>query len=135
MQHHRYEKLPEFTDFLGEWSKRFGLDDVYRPLDPGSAERALAQINARLPTDYLEMMRQTDGFTVGPWHVLGLAEVHAVALGAHTYYHLADDGAFAACVREGSRTGTVYVCPIEDDAPSAEGESLRKLIEESFDEV
>lgn len=130
-----YEAVPAFSGFLGEWAQRFGLHDVNRPLEGEVAQRALAQIDATLPPDYLEILRQADGFTVGSWRVLGLAEVHSVPLGAHNYYHIAHDGAFAAYVREGSQDGLVYVCAIEDDMPLAEGTSLRELIEKDLAEV
>lgn len=131
--HDRHETPPQLTGLLADWSKRYGLGDVYRPLDARTTKRALAPIDAMLPADYIEMMRQTDGFTVGTWRVLGLAEIYRVALGDHNYYYLADDGAVVACVREGSKTGTICTCAIDDvDAPIEEGTSLAKVIDKSL---
>lgn len=132
LPHQRYDIVLALTGLLGEWSARFGLEDVYRPLDKSARSRALSRINATLPADYLEMMRQTDGFTVGSWHVLGLAEVRAVALGAHNYFILADEADVVACVREGAETSTVFVCAIADQSPTEEGASLRNVIEEAL---
>ena len=132
--HRRFEPVPAFTGLLGEWSARFGLEEVYRPLDKATTSRALAGIDAALPADYLEMMRQADGFAVGSWQVLGLAEVRSVALGADDYYLLANEGDTVACVRKGSKSATVYTCLIEDESPTEEGTSLRKVIEAAMED-
>jgi hypothetical protein len=128
----RYDTVPAFTGILGEWSARFGLDDVCRPLEKSARSRALSRINATLPADYLELMRHTDGFIVGSWHVRGLADVRSVSLGAHEYFVLADEADFVACVREGSETGTVCLCAITGDSPIPEGASLTKVIDDAL---
>jgi hypothetical protein len=77
-------------------------------------------------------VRQADGLSVGGFRILGLSQVHAVALGSHNYYCLADDGVAVVAVRE--KTGRLYRCSIGAEDPESVDASFRAVIEETLAE-
>jgi hypothetical protein len=109
-----------------------GQLQALRPPVPASQREALiAQIDARLPLDYLELVDQTDGALVGTCKVHGLTSIRKVVLPDVNYYILAElDNASALAIKDGSRSGELYRLHYESDDVQPLSQSFRSAMTE-----
>lgn len=117
------------TDWPREWSRKWAVARLREPLPGPDQQRILAQLDAKLPTDYLELVAQTEGLELPGCVVYGLSEVRSVVLPEANYYvlsELADRGVVA--VQEGKADGTVFFVDYEGQEEDM-GFSFRDAIE------
>lgn len=103
-----------------------------RPPVPASQREALiAQIDARLPLDYLELVDQTDGALVGTCKVHGLTSIRKVVLPDVSYYILAElDNFGELAIKDGSRSGELCRIYYESDDVQPLSQSFRSALNE-----
>ena len=98
-----------FDGWLGTLDERFGIEKAYVPLDAEARTRRLADIDAALPGDYLELIGKTDGLDLGHCTVFGLNDVSENAGDDGTYYMIGEIGGRGQlAVRAGARDGAVF---------------------------
>jgi hypothetical protein len=97
--------LPEWLVQLGQV---YRLTGFLAPRDAAYRRRRLAEMEVRLPDDYLALIEMCEGFMIGEVAVLGLSEAHSVALSDGNYWIIAVYAAEFLAVKEGEAAGTVY---------------------------
>src|SRR5207302_1974069 len=63
------------TGYLAEWQRRFHIRGAYEPLPEAERDRRLAAIHTRLPDDYLELIRQSEGLDIEGCSIFGLGQI------------------------------------------------------------
>ncbi|MEM4409709.1 MAG: hypothetical protein QXI19_13305 [Candidatus Caldarchaeum sp.] len=108
--------LPEW---LGQLGQVYPLTGLLAPRDAAYRTRRLAEMEVRLPDDYLALIEMCEGFMIGEVAVLGLSEAYSVALSDGNYWIIAVCGAEFLAVKEGEAAGTVYYLHHEYLQPQA----------------
>lgn len=89
----------------------------------------LESIDAKLPSDYLELISHVGGAAIFGWIVLGLKELRRIVYPKDNYYILAEnDGKAALVVKEGSYDAEIYLLDIEGNEVSKLGKSLKTAL-------
>ncbi len=117
------------TGWLAEWAGRWEVTDLKAPSSPDERSGKLRQMDVTLPSDYLELVSQTDGLRINGCRVYGLTDIREVAMPDATYFVLAemeDHGVLAA--KQSQSRGTLYFFAYDRDG-SAVGSSLRAAVE------
>jgi hypothetical protein len=125
--------LTALTGWLAEWSHQRQVGDLREPPPPEQRAERLGRIEAALPSDYVELLSQTDGLQVERCRVYGLSDVREVVLPDATYYVLAemeDRGVLG--VRQGQPDGELFFFAYEGDGVAV-GKSLRAAVEMLLD--
>lgn len=115
--------------WVAEWAAQREMAGLAEPLPQPARERLLQQIEAELPSDYLDLVSQTEGLEINGCRVYGLAEVREVVMEDASYYILAemkDRGVLA--VRRGSPEAETHFLPYDTRGIPA-GPSLREAVE------
>jgi hypothetical protein len=113
-----------------ELSTSCQLADPRSPLVGSQRAALIAQIDAQLPPDYLELIEQMDGARAGECKVHGLRSVRKVALANDNFYILAEDDGGALAVKDGSRDGKLYRLSYEGDDAQPLNQSFRTALVE-----
>ncbi|MBF0526405.1 MAG: hypothetical protein HQK56_15075 [Deltaproteobacteria bacterium] len=107
------------------------LEDTRKPLSEEERNVLLTAIDAQLPTDYLDAIKQTEGFTVDNCKVLGLSEIRKVTLPEQNYYIIAEiEGQAGIALMQGEKGPDIYWLDYENDTvqPHKLGSSLREYL-------
>jgi hypothetical protein len=117
------------TGWIAEWSKQHETTSLTEPLPRPEREHRLQQLEAALPSDYLDLVSQTEGLQINGGRVYGLSEIREVVMEDATYYVLAemeDRGVLA--VRQGNSDAVIYFFAYGADGVDSGG-SLREAVE------
>lgn len=113
------DEVPVDPAMLNGWLRELytscRLTDLRSPLVGPQRAALIAQIDAQLPLDYLELTKQMDGTRVGECKIHGLTSVRKVALSSDNYYILAEGDGGALAVKDGDRSGELYRLSYEKD--------------------
>jgi hypothetical protein len=127
----RKETAIQFTGWLAQWAELHKAKKAYEPLEPEAQSRLLSGIDARLPSDYLDIIQQTEGLDFEDCGVMGLSEIYKIAGDDANYYRLAElDGFGMLAVRSKSSNGSVAY--LGYDHERGEFASLREAMESYF---
>jgi len=114
-----------------EWHQFHRLDGLRSPQSPESITRTLKQLNSAFPPDYLSLIDQTDGCSVGDCAILGVSEVYQVVLPDANYTVLAQRPNVGALgVRVGSSEGALYYLDYEGSSPQQITASFQNAVEQ-----
>ena len=111
--HNLYSKkksklAPTRNGWLNQLIEIDKINDSFKPIGSDYLDNYTKQIDAKLPDDYLELIKQTEGLDLEQSKIFGISEIYRTGLDDGNYYHLAefDDGIIA--VKEGDRDGKIY---------------------------
>jgi len=106
----KLKKIPKFDGLLGELNAIESIKQVFKPIANEYLQNYIDHIDSKLPAEYLDIVRQSEGVEFGEFTILGISEIWAIGLDDGNYYQLAefDDGILA--VKEEEKNGTVYYC-------------------------
>jgi hypothetical protein len=115
---------------LTGWVKALADDFNAKTLSPLSADRRaefLQTIDSSLPNDYNELVSQTEGMELAPVSINGVQEIRSLVLPHGNYYVLASlqDDRGDLAVKQGERTGRLYLLDSEGQEIEVLGSSLR----------
>ncbi|WP_298419979.1 hypothetical protein [uncultured Kordia sp.] len=102
--------IPKFSGWLQTLVEIQTPTEVFQPIKEVILKKYSQQIDARLPKEYLEVIKQTEGINFKDFHILGISDIRTTGLDDRNYYHLAefDDGIIA--VKEGETNSSLYSC-------------------------
>jgi hypothetical protein len=107
---------PAWHGCLLRLSKLARIDAYFPPAAADAVKAAIGAHAGRLPGEYIEIIRQSDGVQVGGIKVLGASHLRAVVLPGHDLCVLAEiEGGNALCVDEAAATTRLVL--LEDDNP------------------
>lgn len=115
--------------WLRDWHAKGLLGNLQIPFRPEDGPPGLMPIDAVLPRDYLDLLSQTDGATVGDLVVHGVKAIREIATEDSNYYILAETAHRGLGVRAESDDGEIYVLDYEEDSILPAGRSLKTAIE------
>jgi hypothetical protein len=133
-QHAEAIALDKLTGWVSEWCACGLISNVRTPLTPAAREAALDQIDVVLPSDYLQLVEQTDGAQAGSWVIHGPTDIRSIIMPDSTYYILAEavasgkEGARTLAVRAESDDGMLYLFDLETEERTLAGTLLRNAI-------
>tara|TARA_R110002124_G_C8811635_1_gene503234 strand:+ start:22 stop:924 length:903 start_codon:yes stop_codon:yes gene_type:complete len=106
----KIKSIPKFDGLLGELSTIQSITQAFEPIRVEFLENYIKRIDSKLPIEYLDIIKQTEGVDFGDCCILGISEIRSTGLDDGNYFHLAefDDGIIA--VKEEEKSGTVYYC-------------------------
>lgn len=104
------------------------LGSARPPLVGQQRAMRIAQIDAQLPRDYLELTEQMDGAQAGACKIHGLANVRKVVLSTDNFYILAEDDGGALAVKDGSAAGELYKLSYEGGGARALNQPFRTAL-------
>lgn len=118
------------SGWLKAWSQRFVFINISGPIEKSEIVHLLKAIEAKLPSDYLEMLNQCNGFQMDKISILGISEIYEILLNNQNYYVLSvyeDLGVIAT--RRFSDDQQVYFLEYGLSEPLTLGNSLHEGIE------
>lgn len=106
----KLKSIPQFNGLLGKLNNIQSINQVFEPIRAEFLENYIKRIDSKLPIEYLDIIKQSEGVDFGDCCILGISEIRSTGLDDGNYFHLAefDDGILA--VKEGEKNGTVYYC-------------------------
>lgn len=106
----KFKTIPKFNGLLDELSSLKSITEVFKPIGIEYLENYIKRIDSKLPAEYLDIIKQSEGVDFGEFSILGISEIRTTGLDDGNYYHLAefDDGILA--VKEEEKNGTIYYC-------------------------
>lgn len=120
----------QFTGWLGTWSQKHQLRDVYQPLQESDRHGLLQDYEVSFPQDYLELIRQCEGFLVNNVSILGLSQLYEIVLPDWRYLVLAEiAGEGTLGIREQSNPGYIYFLDYEASNAVEVSKSFREAVE------
>jgi len=122
--------VDSLSGWVREWAQERQATGLAAPLPAPERDRLVGQIEAALPSDYLELVAQTEGLQVGGWRVFGVSEIRSVVMTETNCYVLAESEAPAwLVVREGEPTARLYFMEHDEQGGRDMGSSLREAVE------
>lgn len=125
---------PDLPDWINILSERGPISNINKPLSMKQRESFIHQLNTRFPADYLELVEQCDGLTVGVWSILGLSEVYEVHLPDSDYIALAELHGFGMLMLN-LRDEFLYYSDFEEETLSPAGSVLAAALIQFQDKV
>jgi hypothetical protein len=117
------------TGWLQELSSEGCVTDLHRSLPDAEREVMLRSIDARLPTEYIDLCAQTEGVKLGTCTVYGMSGIRKVVLPDHNYYLLAEiERKAALAVEEGSQEAKIYFLDFENEEVNPSGLSFKEAV-------
>lgn len=106
----KFKTIPNFNGLLGKLNNIEPINQVFEPIGAEYLENYIKRIDSRLPSEYLDIIQQSEGVDFREFSILGISEIRTTGLDDGNYYHLAefDDGVLA--VKEEEKNGTLYYC-------------------------
>lgn len=117
------------TGWLHEWHAKVWVSGLHAPLPESERTACLERIDARLPSDYLDFIAQTEGAILVTCVVNGVAGIRQMVWPAANYYILADiEGLGALAVKECDCDAGLYLLHYEDNDARSVGASFPKAV-------
>lgn len=106
----KLDSIPKFSGILVELKNIQPINQVFEPIETEFLENFINKIDSRLPQEYIEIIKQTEGVEFMDYSILGISEIRSTGLDDGNYFHLVefDDGVIA--VKEEDKSGTIYFC-------------------------
>ena len=119
------------TGWLREWSKKWSITNLREPLSHTQRKKICEQIDIKLPSEYLEIISQTEGLKIDGCLIYGLSEMRDIVTPETNYYILADiEGRGVLAVKRESADDNIYFLSYEDGQAINVGRSFRRAIEQ-----
>jgi hypothetical protein len=118
------------TGWLKEWATQWSMQNLKEPLPKEQRLSLLKQLYVKLPTDYVDLVTQTEGAEINGYRILGLSEIRNLVLPEANYSVLVELGKRGVLgVRQDDQDAQIYFLRYEDERPLAMGTSLRSAVE------
>lgn len=106
----KLKSIPKYNGLLGHLDNIQSINQVFKPIGAEFLENYINRIDSKLPKEYLEIIKQTEGVDFKDYSILGISEIRSTGLDDGNYFHLVefDDGVIA--VKEEDKSGTIYYC-------------------------
>ena len=102
--------IPKFDGLLGELNNIQSIKQVFKPIGSEFLANYIKRIDSKLPIEYLDIIKQSEGIDFKDCYILGISEIRSTGLDDGNYFHLAefDDGIIT--IKEEDKSGTIYYC-------------------------
>lgn len=119
------------TGWLHEWQMKGLIVGLHPPMASAERSECLQRMDTTLPSDYIELMQQTDGLELESVVVHGLARTRQLVLPEANYWVLAESSKYrAVAIEEGSHSSTLFVFNYVDDERRSAGNSFQQALQE-----
>ena len=117
--------------WVAKWVEHHRAEKLRTPLPRDKRDGILGRMDGVLPTDYLELVGQTEGLTIDGCVVFGVSEIRSVVDPDRNYYMLADlEGQGALTVAREDPSGVICFLSYEGDWPVEMGFSFREAVDQ-----
>ncbi len=129
----KLKSIPKFYGLLGKLNNIESIIQVFQPIGAEFLENYIKRIDSKLPIEYLNIIKQSEGVDFEGCCILGISEIHSTGLDDGNYLHLAefDDGILA--IKEEDKSGTIYYCHYSGQLDNL-GTDFGKIITERINE-
>jgi hypothetical protein len=121
--------------WLADWQENEKVSGLRTPLTSDERKAALERIDAVLPADYVDMLSQTNGLTVGEWVIHGAAKVRKIVTTGTSYYVLGETRDCGLVVQEGSTDGVVGLLDYGDDSLRPMARPIAKSLKDAVENM
>lgn len=106
----KLKSIPDIDGILAKLNSIEPINQVFEPIGAEYLENYINRIDSKLPSEYLDIIQQSEGVDFREFSILGISEIRTTGLDDGNYYHLAefDDGILA--VKEEEKNGNLYFC-------------------------
>lgn len=106
----KLKSIPDIDGILAKLNNIEPINQVFEPIGAEYLENYINRIDSKLPSEYLDIIQQSEGVDFREFSILGISEIRTTGLDDGNYYHLAefDDGILA--VKEEEKNGNLYFC-------------------------
>jgi len=106
----KLKSLPKFNGLLGKLNNIQSINQAFEPIRAEFLKNYIDRIESKLPIEYLDIIKQSEGVDFKDCCILGISEIRLTGLDDGNYFHLAefDDGLLA--VKEEEKNGNIYYC-------------------------
>lgn len=106
----KLKSIPDIDGILAKLNNIEPINQVFEPIGDEYLENYINRIDSKLPSEYLDIIQQSEGVDFREFSILGISEIRTTGLDDGNYYHLAefDDGILA--VKEEEKNGNLYFC-------------------------
>ncbi|MBV9470594.1 MAG: hypothetical protein JOZ57_15250 [Abitibacteriaceae bacterium] len=107
---HTSSSMSDDTGMLKRIRTYFDISNVLPPPEENKIEKFLVLVSTALPEDYVNLLHETNGFSVKDWCFYGI-NARSVVLPDTNYWVVAEDtkNALALCFREGETSSIVII--------------------------
>jgi hypothetical protein len=91
--------IPKFDGLLGELNNIQSIKQVFKPIGSEFLANYIKRIDSKLPIEYLDIIKQSEGIDFKDCYILGISEIRSTGL---------DDGIIT--IKEEDKSGTIYYC-------------------------
>lgn len=119
----------KFTGWVEDWYSNGRLTDIQNPRADNEIKQFLKYINTRLPTDYMELISQTDGAKHKGIKIYGVGGIRKIVFPNANYYVLAEIEEFGVlAVQAESIDAKLFFLNYGDDNADIVGNSFRDAL-------
>jgi len=109
---------------------KWHVTDLKEPLPKTEREDVISKLAIKLPSDYLELVTQTEGMKLDGCCILGLSEIRDLLMERSNYYVLAEiEGKGVLALRQNSGDTEIKFIGFEEDDEVGLGSSFRYALE------
>jgi hypothetical protein len=110
-----YPEGAHFEGLLGEFSKKYVLSEVQKPLPKKQKELFLKLSETKWPADFLELCDQTNGFKIDGIQVAGFGSMQELALEDGNYLTIAEKEGGCLSIRKAKKKTELKYHSYEDE--------------------
>lgn len=119
------------TGWLREWFAKGQISGLHTPLPQSDRAELLARIDAQLPSDYIEVIDQTEGARLDSCAICGVAGIREIVLPEAIYYVIAEiEGLGVLAVKAADRDAELYLLNYENSDVRPMGSSIQNAVTE-----
>ena len=111
-----YHSSEIFTGLLQGLKSKCEIDEVKKPLPPPKREMFLRINQTKLPEDYLQLLEQTNGFSIDDVTVYGLGHLTQVYMPDGDYFTLADGPGGVLSAKRSKNLVRLKYISVEDES-------------------
>jgi len=124
-----YPENEEFAGILGELQKKWALSKVRKPLPKNQADYFINLCDAKLPVDFVELCKQTNGFNIEEVDVFGLGTLQSVPLDDDNYLILAQKAEGSLTLKQTKRAAKLTFHSYDESEIEKLGDSFSSALE------
>jgi hypothetical protein len=111
-----YSDTNELPSLLKVLSKEFKIRNIRKGLPEKQRELFIKTCDAKLPEDFLELSKETDGFEIDEIQVHGLSDMEPVSMDNGYYLKLIETSEGFVTIKQTKRTTKLTYFSIEDES-------------------
>jgi hypothetical protein len=110
-----YSETDELPDLLKKLSQEFRIRNIRKALPEKQRELFIKTCDTKLPDDFLELSKETDGFEIDDTQVHGLSDMEPVSMDNGYYLKLIETSDGFVTLKQSKRTTKLMYFSIEDE--------------------